>query len=212
MAGEAMAALLKTKGLAAMAIAGAAGDEDQSQIEHQHCQDGQYQQDAVEVFHSCGLQVRDSLFFGTVLGVHGRRFRVFCGIAEGHQKQGMDVPRQIERLNEPCFVEIADYAAAESQFRGFHHHMGEDYGTVNLAVVVEFSPLADSLVVVAENDALGRTVDAGGDFVELCYGLCGLCNVNHLGLGIDCGGGYAAGFEYLLHLLLLYGGVGELAD
>ena len=153
------------------------------------------------------LPYRDSC-----LNVPLRVGEVFPGIANHQDIDRLQIGGKAELLAQNIWLEIAHPYAAQAQLRGLEHHViGQDRGINVPGLLLVKGPHPRFVVVGADDDSQGRTVDVGG-FADLRQPVLALDGNQVNRLEVGGGGGHMSGLQNFLQLFRLHLLVGVAAD
>ena len=146
------------------------------------------------------------------LAVPFRVSKVFPGIADHQDVDRLQIGGEIELPAQNVRLEVAHPYAAQAQLRGLEHHVVGQNGSVNIpGLLLVKGPHPRLVVVGADNDCQGRTVDVGG-FADLRQPSHALNNDQANRLKVGGGGGHMSGLQNLLQLFRLHFLAGVAAD
>ena len=138
--------------------------------------------------------------------------KVFPGIANHQDIDRLQIGREAELPAQNIWFEVAHPHAAQAQLRGLEHHMICQNGSINVpGLLLVKGPHPRLVVVGADNDCQGRTVDVGG-FAGLRQPVLALDGNQVNRLEVGGGGGHMSGLQNFLQLRRLHLLVGVAAD
>ena len=163
--------------------------------------------DGLQAFIGNQLTHRDSC-----LAVPFRISKVFPCIANHQDIDRLQIGGEIELPAQNIRLEVAHPYAAQAQLRGLEHHVVGQNGSVNIpGLLLVKGPHPRLVVVGADNDSQGRTVDVSG-FADLRQPVLALDGDQVNRLEVGSGGGHMSGLQNLLQLRPLHLLVGVTAD
>lgn len=146
------------------------------------------------------------------LAVPFRVSKVFPGIANHQYVDRLQIGGKTELPAQNIRLEIAHPYAAQAQLRGLEHHViGQDRGINVPGLLLVKGPHPRFVVVGADDDSQGRTVDVGG-FADLRQPVLALDGNQVNRLEVGGGGGHMSGLQNFLQLFRLHLLVGVAAD
>ena len=126
--------------------------------------------------------------------------KVFPGIANHQDIDRLQIGREAELPAQNIRLEITHPYAAQAQLRGLEHHVVGQDGSINVpGLLLVKGPHPRLIVVGADNDCQGRTVDVGG-FADLCQPVLTLNGDQVNRLEVGGGGGHMSGLQNFLQL------------
>ena len=138
--------------------------------------------------------------------------KVFPCIANHQDIDWLQIGREAELPAQNIRLEVAHPHAAQTQFRGLEHHVVGQNRCVNVpGLLLIKGPHPRLVVVSADNDSQGRTVDVSG-FADLRQPVLALDGDQVNRLEVGSGGSHMSGFQNLLQLRPLHLLVGVTAD
>ena len=137
---------------------------------------------------------------------------ILPGIADCQDVDRLQIGGEIELLAKNIRLEIAHPYAAQAQLRGLEHHViGQDRGINVPGLLLVKGPHPRFVVIGADDDSQGRTVDVGG-FADLRQPVLALDGNQVNRLEVGGGGGHMSGLQNFLQLRPLHLLVGVAAD
>lgn len=153
------------------------------------------------------LPYRDSC-----LNVPLRVGEVLPSIADYQDIDRLQIGGEVKLPAQNIRLEVAHPHATQTQLCGLEHHVVGQNGSVNIAgLLLVKGPHPRLVVVGADNDCQGRTVDVGG-FANLRQSVLALNGDQVNRLEVGGGGGHMSGLQNFFQLLRLYLLVGVAAD
>lgn len=138
--------------------------------------------------------------------------KVFPGIADHQDVDRLQIGGEAELPAQNIRLEIAHPYAAQAQLRGLEHHVVGQDGGVNIpGLFLVKGPYPRLVVVGADNDSQGRTIDVGG-FADLRQPVLALDSDQVNRLEVGGGGSHMSGLQNFLQLFRLHLLVGVAAD
>jgi len=163
--------------------------------------------DGLQAFVGNQLIYRDSC-----LTVPLRVGEVLPGIADYQDIDRLQIGGEAELLTQNIRLEAAYPYAAQAQLRGLEHHVIGQNRCVNVpGLLLVKGPHPRLVVVGADNDCQGRTVDVSG-FADLRQPVLALDSDQVNRLEVGGGGGHMSGLQNFLQLRPLHLLVGVAAD
>ena len=163
--------------------------------------------DGLQAFIGNHLDQRDSCL-AVPFGVS----KVFPCIANHQDIDRLQIGGEVELPAQDIWLEIAHPHAAQAQLRGLEHHVICQNRCINVpGLLLVKGPHPRFVVVGADNDSQGRTVDVSG-FADLRQSVLALDGDQVNRLEVGSGGGHMSGLQNLLQLRPLHLLVGVTAD
>ena len=137
---------------------------------------------------------------------------ILPGIADCQDVDRLQIGREAELPAQNIRLEVAHPYATQAQLRSLEHHVVGQNGSVNVTgLLLVKGPHPRLIVVGADNDCQGRTVDVGG-FADLRQPVLALDGNQVNRLEVGGGGGHMSGLQNFLQLFRLHLLVGVAAD
>ena len=157
--------------------------------------------------------VGNQLFYrDSCLNVPLRVGEVLPSIADYQDIDRLQIGGEVKLPAQNIRLEVAHPHATQTQLCGLEHHVVGQNGSVNIAgLLLVKGPHPRLVVVGADNDCQGRTVDVGG-FANLRQSVLALNGDQVNRLEVGGGGGHMSGLQNFFQLLRLYLLVGVAAD
>ena len=141
-----------------------------------------------------------------------RGSKVFPGIANHQDVDRLQIGGEAELPAQNIRLEVAHPYAAQAQLRGLEHHVvGQDGGINVPGLLLVKGPHPCLVVVSADDDSQGRTIDVCG-FADLRKALGALDGNQVNRLKVGGGGGHMSSLQDFLQLFRLHLLIGVAAD